>query len=543
MACLAAVGFGVFSRLWLLSNTALNADEAVVGLMAKQALHGQLHTFYWGQDYGGVEPVALAGLFWVFGTHAWLIRACPGLFEAAACLVLWRLGRRMFGDKVGAVAGAVAWVWPESDIRNSVQAFGFRGAQLVCGLLVLLAALRITTGDDRRRTWAVLGGAAGVGWWASPEIAYFAVPAAPFVALAVWRRLRARTGAPPDAAPGERRRAGGQAVGDGAVLLGTLVAGALPWLYTNLHTGFSSLRVGAHYGVADGSYAHRLGVLFSKTLPIVTGTRTMERGSWLGGAAGPLLYATIMAVLVLALVGLARNVPRGRLLVVTLVAFPWLYALAPTGYWQDGRFAVYVSPLIALAVLGAGDDVIGRRLRPSRRPGTRAAMVTLVVGAAVVSGVQTLDVVTAFSSRPFAVTGARTEAVPASVAAGLRGAGITHAYADYWVAYVVDFVSGGSVTASPLGSVRSPAIADQVAAAARPAWLFTGPTPADARRTASGFPNAAGPDGLDAARFTALLAGGGISWRAATVGSMVAVVPSVRVTPDTLHELEATGHR
>jgi len=525
LVCLAAVGLGVFARLWLLSNSPVNSDEAVVGLMAKQALHGHLHTFYWGQDYGGVEPLGLAVLFGVFGTHAWLIRACPGLIEAAACVVLWRLGRRMFGTGVGGVAAALAWVWPESDVRNSVQAFGFRGAQLVCGLLVLLAALRISTGEDRRSTWALLGAAAGVGWWASPEILYFAVPAAPFVAWSAWRR-------------------GGRAVAaDGGVLLGALVAGMLPWLYTNAHTHFASLRVGSHYGAADGTYLHRLGILFSKTLPIILGTRAMQRGTWLGGAAGPVLYGVLLVVLVLSLVVLARRVPRARLLVVALVAFPWLYARAPTGYWQDGRFAVYFPPLIALAVLGAGNEVIGVVARGPWRRTARAVLVTAVVAAAGVSAVQTLDVVTTFAARPFAITGARTEATPASVASGLRRAGITDAYAEYWVAYALDFVSGGSVTASPTDSVRAPDVAADVAGAGNPAWLFPGPTASDVRRTTAGFPNAADPDGLSAARFAAVLARGGVATRTVAVGPMRGVVPSVRITPGDLHRLETTGHR
>lgn len=524
-----ALGFGLFARLWLLSNTSLNSDEAVVGLMAKQALHGQVHTFYWGQEYGGLESLPLAGLFWVFGAHAWLIRAAPGLFSAAACVLVWRLGRRMFGSGVGLAAATVAWVWPESDIRNSVQAFGFRDVVLVCGLLVIQAATRIDAGEDRRSTWALLGAATGVGWWASPEVLYFVVPAAPFVALSIW---------------GRRRRRPSAISRDVTVLVISAVAGMAPWLYTNAHTHFASLRTGAHYGPMDGTAVHRVGILFGKTLPIILGTRTMQSGTWLGGAVGVALYGVLLGLLVLSLLVLAQRAPRARILVAMLVAFPWLYSLAPTGYWQDGRFAVYFSPFIALAMLGAADDVLRRRLRrPRARRRVRTALLLAVLGVAVVSAVQSLDVVTTFASRPFAITGARTENLAMSVTHELHRAGITHLYAQYWVAYDLDFVGDGAVTASPPDAIRSTAIASAVAAAAHPAWLFVGPSRADAARTATGFPDAGNPYDLTANGFTRLLQRAGVSSRSVAVGTMIAVVPSQRVTPADLHTFStADGH-
>jgi 4-amino-4-deoxy-L-arabinose transferase-like glycosyltransferase len=524
-----ALGFGLFARLWLLSNTGLNSDEAVVGLMAKQVLHGQLHTFYWGQQYGGLESLPLAGLFAVFGAHAWLIRAAPGLFSVAAGVVVWRLGRRVFGSGVGVAAAVVAWVWPESDIRNSVQAFGFRGVVLVCGLLVILAATRIDTAEDRRSTWALLGAATGVGWWASPEILYFVVPAAPFVALSLWRRRRRRPSA---------------ISSDVAVLVISALAGMAPWLYTNARTDFASLRTGAHYGPMDGTAVHRVGILFGKTLPIILGTRTMQSGTWLGGAVGVVLYGVLLGLFVLSLLVLLQRAPRARILVAMLVAFPWLYSLAPTGYWQDGRFAVYFSPFIALAMLGAADDVVRRRLRERRaRRRFRTVFVGVLLGAAVVSAVQSLDVITTFASRPFAITGARTESLATSVADGLHRAGITHLYAQYWVAYDLDFVGAGAVTASPPDAIRSTDIASAVATAVRPAWLFVGPSSADAARTTTGFPDAGNPYDLTADGFTHLLRRAGVSSRTVAVGTMIAVVPSERVTPADLHAFStANGH-
>src|SRR5665213_1722445 len=51
---LAIMGLGI--RVWALGRHAINADQAVVGLMAEQILHGHFSAFYWGQSYGGGEP-------------------------------------------------------------------------------------------------------------------------------------------------------------------------------------------------------------------------------------------------------------------------------------------------------------------------------------------------------------------------------------------------------------------------------------------------------------------------------------------------------
>ena len=61
---LAAVGAaaGIAFRIWalLLPQGALDADEAVVGLMSRSILHGTLPVFFPGQGYGGTQESFLA---------------------------------------------------------------------------------------------------------------------------------------------------------------------------------------------------------------------------------------------------------------------------------------------------------------------------------------------------------------------------------------------------------------------------------------------------------------------------------------------------
>ena len=72
--------------------------------MAQQILHGHFFAFYWGQNYGGTEAYAVAAVFALFGKLRVHSRAHAGLLCAGAVAILWRIGNRLFGGPVGAVA-------------------------------------------------------------------------------------------------------------------------------------------------------------------------------------------------------------------------------------------------------------------------------------------------------------------------------------------------------------------------------------------------------------------------------------------------------
>jgi hypothetical protein len=526
--CVTAIGLGLFLRLWLLTNTPLNSDEAVIGLMAKQALHGHVTTFYWGQTYGGIEPFVVTALFAPFGVHAWVVKVAPLLLTIGGLIVLWRLGRRIFGPGLMAAAVVVlAWVWPESNMRMSVAEYGFRGVVWVLGLVVLLCVVRISSGSRRRADWVVLGAAAGLGCWAGPEILYFLAPAA--IVLGGWIGWR----------PPRRRRT--MAL-DVVVMAGAGLLGALPWLYTNISLGWPSLDVSSHY--LGGSYPGRLHIFFAKALPIILGTRTTVTGTWLGGAVGPVVYVLLGVVVVGAAVYVALRVPLARILVLFLATFPFLYAVFPTEYWRDGRFAFYLPPIAALTVFGAGRILLQRRVgRPRTRLWLGTGMAAVVLVLASVSTVQSLELTTDFARRPYPLTGHGPETVPTTVVTALNQRGITHLFANYWVAYALDFIGGGSVTVTPPDAVRSHSIYKSVVGARHSAWLFAGSRPDLRASVQAAFESdQVDPYELTMAQFTATLSRGHVPFATVPVGAMTAVVPSVPVTPRGLYSLETRGH-
>ena len=161
-----ALVLGLLLRLYALGRGPMNSDEAVVGLMAREILHGHFFAFYWGQNYGGPEAYVVAVMFAIFGSSPFTLGFTAVLLCAGSLVLLWRIGNRMFGSPVGAVAAIAFWVWPETYLTSSTVEDGFRWLVLVCGLTVLLTVLRIGDGEGGTTDWIALGLAAGVGWWA-----------------------------------------------------------------------------------------------------------------------------------------------------------------------------------------------------------------------------------------------------------------------------------------------------------------------------------------------------------------------------------------
>jgi hypothetical protein len=108
--------------------------------------------------------------------------------------------------------------------------------------------------------------------------------------------------------------------------------------------------------------------------------------------------------------------------------------------------------------------------------------------------------------------------IPASLRStitGLEDAGVARVFADYWVAYRLDFESGERIIASPAKPVRNPVYDRMVRSDATPAYLFL--------RHSTHFD-----------WFAKTMADRNIPWRSVRVGDFVVAFPSRRVLPEQL---------
>jgi hypothetical protein len=109
---------------------------------------------------------------------------------------------------------------------------------------------------------------------------------------------------------------------------------------------------------------------------------------------------------------------------------------------------------------------------------------------------------------------------------------VRYAYADYWMAYKLDFLSDGRLQVMTVGNDidrwKSQLVA--VLKAKSSAWLFT---------TITGVPAAQfgpatsiqGPNGMSETEFLAALARSGVRYRVAQAGLVRAVIPRRTVSP------------
>ena len=239
---------GLGLRIWVYRATigTPDSDEAVMGLMARHALHGELTTFYWGQPFGGTQEVLLTvPVFFVAGSSLLALRVVPIALAALASLLVWRVGRRTIGEPAAGVAAALFWVWPPFNVVQLTHQMGFYASNVVYCSLLLLLALRIVERPDRMRA-GLFGLVLGLAFWQTAQIVPIAVPV---IGWMIWKQPRCL-----------------RQVWVAAPLA---LVGALPWFVWNIRHDWGSLLVRA----SPDEYAHSLRLLVSPLLPMMLGLR------------------------------------------------------------------------------------------------------------------------------------------------------------------------------------------------------------------------------------------------------------------------------
>jgi hypothetical protein len=517
----AAIAIGVALRAWYLFHRPITSDEAIAGLMARQAaVHGQFTAFYWGQFYGGVEPYLIGLRYAVFGFSSSQLGLVTTLLAAGSGLLTWRVARRLVDDRaLAALAGAVAWSVPAFAMYTSTYEWGFRGVTLFCGVLLILLCLRVLDGSRRLVDFVGLGLTAGVGWWSSPEIAYFAIPAG---LLLVQSFLADR----------EDRRVVRWLWHLLTVAVGVVV-GALPWIWANARSGLESLnQSSARLQPGYVGFGGRLRLFFHYSLGMLLSLRGSVSGRWLFAPSLSIaLLVIVVAVLAAAVVLCLLRGGRQLALACGVAAFPFLAAVLPNSwFWEDGRYVGYVVPLYVL-VLIMGCVEASRRLRPGRRAApekSKSLGRALAAGAAAVLLALTVANFATFAipNESFFAGWTNPDGPTLSAIAKLEAAGVQDGYADYWVAYRVDFLSGDKINLTVVGSDpdRWQAQHRTVDRSKAPAWIFVPPDPAGLAQFA-GTPLIVGPANITQAQFEADLHRLGIGYRVVDAGLIHAVIP------------------
>ncbi len=354
--------FAIFSAVILKTSLLVanvipfNADEAVVGLMARHILQGKFPIFFYGQAYMGSLDAWIISLgFLIFGQHVWVIRLVQMLIYLGTLVTTALIAKTMAGNwRTGAIA---AWLMAIPTINVTLYttaSLGGYGEAMLIGNIIVLVSLRIANNiiDSNFWKWLFLGLFVGLGFWAFGFTLVYAIPSLIWL---IWRLISAiKSGQVNQSSMGRIAKY------TGAILIGGII-GSIPLLYYAFINGvnglMSELQGSAIAGVEQLSYIAQIGQHIWSLLvlgsTVIFGIRPPWEVRWL---ALPLLPYAMVFWLGAISFGVHTSVKEhqskpGWLLLVSVVVCVLLgFVMTPFGADPSGRyFVVLMAPLAILA--------------------------------------------------------------------------------------------------------------------------------------------------------------------------------------------------
>jgi len=338
-----------------------NADEAVVGLMARHILQGMWPTFFYGQAYmGSLDASLVAGAFTLFGPRVEAIRLVQLLLYLGTVFTTIILARRILGPRPALLAGLFMAIPTVNLTLYTTVSLGGYGEALLIGNLLLIAAAAVADRPDRIWIYPVWGFLSGLGLWAFGLTLIYVLPTALLIA---WSSF----------SDGERTRRNDLLTKVALIVMG-VIAGASPWIAYAVRNGIGAMLAelggSAIAGASPigrlasvGSHAFNL-LVFGTT--VIVGLRPPWEVRWLAPGLIPIVAAFWLGTVVYGLRFLrtASSSRAGSLLLAGVaVSLFGGFILTPFGADPSGR---YFTPLaVPMAVFGSGMlEEMNRRFGP-----------------------------------------------------------------------------------------------------------------------------------------------------------------------------------
>lgn len=411
------------------THAGLDADEAVVGLMAKHILEGrEMPVFYYGQHYfGALEAYLTVPAFSLLGDSSWALRIVPLAFSLLSVGATALLSRQLWGRQAAWTAAAIAAVPPLFSFDFQLRARGGFPESLALTLLLAWMAARLLEPEwaDQRRVFT-FGLMTGLLLYVF-QAAF--LPAAAFLALSAALRPR----------PSARSY---------LIWTGGALLGAAPLLLYNLaHPLATVMEAGGQKFLGMRLEEYRQSGLWTSLLSALTrrladlrqagdhlwtvlAGRPWYESGWEELAAGAFLIAVVLGAvwqlrrLLPALLG--RRLDRKH---IPPTAVPvLLFVLTLLAGFLHPRYLLACFPAAAMLAAALGDQWAKRnRLLPGL-----LLLLPLLFGLQQVQFLRAID-----------------PSGHSSLLACLREAGVSRGYADYWLAYPVVFLSDERIILSP----------------------------------------------------------------------------------------------
>jgi hypothetical protein len=153
-----------------------DADQSIIGLMARHIQHGERPLFYWGQPYtGSGEAYITAALFALFGQSDLLLHTVPLFASVAFAGVTTILALRLYGPGVAWLTGLYLAIPPSILLDWGLWAGSGYLECMALGTLAILLVLPGTAGSRRRRGRRIVAAffSLGLALWIQPLAGYY----------------------------------------------------------------------------------------------------------------------------------------------------------------------------------------------------------------------------------------------------------------------------------------------------------------------------------------------------------------------------------
>jgi hypothetical protein len=186
----------VLLRAALLASGAFpfNADEAIVGLMARHILAGQWPTFFYGQAYlGSLDATFVAAAFALVGETVRTIRIVQSALWLATILTTMLLTRQLrFPVLVSAMAGLLLAIPTVNVTLYTTVSLGGYGEAILLGNLILLTTIWLSRRLTTVWGFVLWGALVGFALWVFGLTLVYSVPAGILLAITAYRGLPRR---------------------------------------------------------------------------------------------------------------------------------------------------------------------------------------------------------------------------------------------------------------------------------------------------------------------------------------------------------------
>lgn len=442
------VGLIPRAHLLLISHAVIDADEAIVGLMAKHINEGRpFPIFYYGQQYmGSIEPLFAALSFRLLGMSSFALKVVPLVFSLIHIGLVYLLARRFtsrFGARVAALLTALA---PVGLIHWSIMARGGFIELVVLGTAAFIIFCDILRSHaPRLSAFFALGLVLGLGWWMNNQIVFFMAPIG-LLSLVEFPRCY-----------GVRRSIRWM----GAALTGFFMGGA-PFWYANLTSRprwqtFETLTKKQ----TDTSFFDHLYGYFNEALPIIFGARRFWSDEDLFPGAALILGGLVLVSLLLtvrhwgSLDGVMRSErPVGSqfaLVLLFLFAVPVIFSASSFGWLS--KAPRYLLPLYSVLYVVVG--IAAAYLMGRKGVAAKAASLALVGSFLVCNLASNYLGGAEAPGQPFVFQGQRVADDHAQLYRWLDARGYRHIRTNYWIGYRIAFETEERITFTRFGTPRT----------------------------------------------------------------------------------------